>query len=356
MDIIEKFIRENCWRFPKGYPDINNLEDTKLLFELLKKEQLQEEEGEINYDEEIKKQLALVQDPENKRKLLKYMNALNVGEDKDDDKLEESIKVQLENRNIPKAYVDFIVLLAFKLKELSKLDAYLKNPTISYEDLETNSSLLTLTDPVPLSEAFKNRIIDLEGGRGVGKGEVAIVLFLRDAKIIGGRKDSDDAKGDVEIQGHAVEIKADKAQLVSFDIASYGSKPTAELKRIFGEDLEITSGTLWPNSVEQYYKNSEDKEEVLNLINKTIKTFYGGHSHVKAIKDSDLEQPSSLLTYLTDQLAISYLKGKNVLMLNTKTDNYILIESEEDYMTNRASGAIKILSFSDKFPRLTYNK
>jgi len=325
MDIIEKFIRENCWRFPKGYPDINNLEDTKLLFELLKKEQLQEEEGEINYDEEIKKQLALVQDPENKRKLLKYMNALNVGEDKDDDKLEESIKVQLENRNIPKAYVDFIVLLAFKLKELSKLDAYLKNPTISYEDLETNSSLLTLTDPVPLSEAFKNRIIDLEGGRGVGKGEVAIVLFLRDAKIIGGRKDSDDAKGDVEIQGHAVEIKADKAQLVSFDIASYGSKPTAELKRIFGEDLEITSGTLWPNSVEQYYKNSEDKEEVLNLINKTIKTFYGGHSHVKAIKDSDLEQPSSLLTYLTDQLAISYLKGKNVLMLNTKTDNYILI-------------------------------
>ena len=121
MDIIEKFIRENCWRFPKGYPDINNLEDTKLLFELLKKEQLQEEEGEINYDEEIKKQLTLVQDPENKRKLLKYMNALNVGEDKDDDKLEESIKVQLENRNIPKTYVDFIVLLAFKLKELSHI-------------------------------------------------------------------------------------------------------------------------------------------------------------------------------------------------------------------------------------------
>jgi hypothetical protein len=35
MDIIEKFIRENCWRFPKGYPDINNPEDKALLFELL---------------------------------------------------------------------------------------------------------------------------------------------------------------------------------------------------------------------------------------------------------------------------------------------------------------------------------
>jgi hypothetical protein len=353
MDIIEKFIRENCWRFPKGYPDINNPEDRKLLFELLEKQQLQEEEGDINYDEEIKKQLALVQDPENKRKLLKYMNALNVGEDKDDDQLEESIKRELEKRSIPKAYVDFIVLLAYKLKELSKLDAYLKNPTVSYEDLETKNSLVTLTAPIPLSETFKDKILNLEGGRGVGKGEVALVMFLKDAKIIGGTKGSDDAKGDVEVQGHAVEIKADKAQLVSFDIASYGTKPTAELKRIFGEDLELPSGTLWPNSVQQYYENSEDKEEVLSLINKMIKTFYGGHSHVKAVTDSDLEK-STLQTYLTDELAKSYLKGKNVLMLNTKTDNYILIESEEDYLTNRGNGKIKIIAFSDKFPRLAY--
>lgn len=40
MDIIEKFIRENCWKFPKGYPDINNPEDKKLLFKLLKEIQI----------------------------------------------------------------------------------------------------------------------------------------------------------------------------------------------------------------------------------------------------------------------------------------------------------------------------
>lgn len=40
MDIIEKFIRENCWRFPKGYPDINNSEDKKLLFKLLEEIQI----------------------------------------------------------------------------------------------------------------------------------------------------------------------------------------------------------------------------------------------------------------------------------------------------------------------------
>lgn len=40
MDIIEKFIRENCWRFSKGYPDINNSEDKRLLFKLLEEIQI----------------------------------------------------------------------------------------------------------------------------------------------------------------------------------------------------------------------------------------------------------------------------------------------------------------------------
>jgi hypothetical protein len=34
MDSIEQFILENCWRFPKGYPDINNEDDKDLLFNL----------------------------------------------------------------------------------------------------------------------------------------------------------------------------------------------------------------------------------------------------------------------------------------------------------------------------------
>lgn len=35
MDILEKFIRKVAYKFPKGYPDINNPEDKALLFELL---------------------------------------------------------------------------------------------------------------------------------------------------------------------------------------------------------------------------------------------------------------------------------------------------------------------------------
>ena len=42
MDLIEKFIKDNCWRFPKGYPDINNNQDI-LLLESLTNEILEEE-------------------------------------------------------------------------------------------------------------------------------------------------------------------------------------------------------------------------------------------------------------------------------------------------------------------------
>lgn len=35
MDILEKFIRKVAYKFPKGYPDMNNPEDRALLFELL---------------------------------------------------------------------------------------------------------------------------------------------------------------------------------------------------------------------------------------------------------------------------------------------------------------------------------
>lgn len=38
MDFIEKFIRENCWRFPKGYPDLDDEADRRLLFELFEAE------------------------------------------------------------------------------------------------------------------------------------------------------------------------------------------------------------------------------------------------------------------------------------------------------------------------------
>jgi len=45
MDILEKIIRENCWKFDKGYPD--SQEDINILKSLVKSQLQEQEEDEL---------------------------------------------------------------------------------------------------------------------------------------------------------------------------------------------------------------------------------------------------------------------------------------------------------------------
>lgn len=55
MDILEKFIRKVAYKFPKGYPDINNPEDRALLEQLIGEELILTEDDTTNFDELITK-------------------------------------------------------------------------------------------------------------------------------------------------------------------------------------------------------------------------------------------------------------------------------------------------------------
>jgi hypothetical protein len=48
MNVILKFLEHYSFRFPKGYPDMNNLEDKALLYEILEELNIQLEEGTLN--------------------------------------------------------------------------------------------------------------------------------------------------------------------------------------------------------------------------------------------------------------------------------------------------------------------
>ena len=49
MDILEKIIRENCWKFDKGYPDMDIPKDVALLNEIVEgyKYKIKEDESKI---------------------------------------------------------------------------------------------------------------------------------------------------------------------------------------------------------------------------------------------------------------------------------------------------------------------
>ena len=81
MDILEKFIRKVAYKFPKGYPDINNPEDRALLEELLGEKLILEVTE--NYDARIKQILGVDEIPRCKTPLQVGKNFSLTGEDQD---------------------------------------------------------------------------------------------------------------------------------------------------------------------------------------------------------------------------------------------------------------------------------
>jgi len=72
MDIIEKFLRQISYKFPKGYPDINNDQDKKMLFQLVNEAIKADNiliEATDSYDERIRSVLKVTEIPKCKTSL-----------------------------------------------------------------------------------------------------------------------------------------------------------------------------------------------------------------------------------------------------------------------------------------------
>ena len=58
MDILEQFIRDVAYKFPKGYPDMNDPKDKAMLFELaeifISEKQVLKEKVDIRLDKRIR--------------------------------------------------------------------------------------------------------------------------------------------------------------------------------------------------------------------------------------------------------------------------------------------------------------
>jgi hypothetical protein len=261
---------------------------------------------------------------------------------------EATVERILNEKKLAKEFVEFTTLLAHKHGILQEFSEYLQNPTINYSQLKSKVNLSDLFTLTNLPKTFINRLIHMQG-RGVGKGEVALISLIIGCENTGGRKG--EAKGDIKIGDQDIEIKVANAQLVPYDLAGYGSKPVAELKKILGKDLELNRGK-WTDDVQQYFAKSQSKGEILVRINKVIAAFYS--NKLPAISQDILEK-EGLTRYITDNLAKLYIgKGKHIMLIDQKSSAYMFIESYEQYLGAINSGAITISAFSDKLPRLEY--
>ena len=352
MDTLDIFLKKYSYKFPKGYPNMNNEHDILLMEGILSElgVDLQEQQLDIEFplDDEIKQLISTLDDYEVKKRILKMLKKANKKEDiYDEDEVKDSknsiLQILKDEKKLADNYANAIYRISLDLGEYKKLNAYLKNPTITI--LPESGNLEELFTPTFLSKDFITELIELYG-RSTGKGEMALITFLKGCTARGGKKEEN--TGDVKIGEKSIEIKQGNAfKLVPFEISKYGSKPSAYLKE--KTNLEFPSGELWPRTLQSYWKEEEVSTE---LINDIIKDFYG--NYVPKIEDQQLQISDGLLNHIADNLAKEYIEKSKPIMVISSNFPYTFkqINKYDDNYKNENN--LKISTFSDKFPRFAY--
>ena len=212
MNITDKLYTEWAWRTKTGIPDINNPEDKAILDNLIAEltRQIKEEEEKqaaISREEIVDLVASIADDAE----ALAYIKRYITGRPKQSNffKVANDAEITdstIEGANAPKALFGILS----DNDDLDNFENYTKAGQLLFSDLGSSGNLLSKLKSSSLSSDSISRIINFggyEGGRGVGKGEVALALFLKDVKMMTGEK------GDLNWNGKYLEVKGSKARL-----------------------------------------------------------------------------------------------------------------------------------------------
>ena len=343
MDILEKIIRENCWKFDKGYPDMDIPKDVALLNEIVEgyKYKIKEEEKKIS-----------------KADLVNLINDLDLDDDQITKLFDRTknfttyrpIKKTLDRKNynpiilkkfskeiqdliedLPKNEVDNFI------EYLQNIDNKINFPTNSTGNLFKTLAKTGVPDEV-VSKIIYHTSQD-EGKRGVGMGEVGMSLLF---KNVGS---STSGKGDLSIDGEEFEIKGTPATL--------GDKPY-NLLNVFNEKLgkyglDYSKGQRGlnnlPYDIVDAYKETEDKEQLkADFKDILVNDNKLGSAAVDArFKNIDFTDPESFNTEIGLMNFVRYAEkeGFNHFLVHDfgakgpNTGKYIYVSGSPEEMANQ---------------------
>ena len=354
MDILEKIIRENCWKFDKGYPD--SQEDINILKSLVKSQLQEQEEDELA---QLKAQLIkTIQDADDldDKEIRAYIKSIN----------NRGYKNNLTQKLADKGYT--ADRFKFGEKALDKINKdvdsadlsvyfdYLKNPK-SLKDIKPAGKF---HEELGLPQELVKSFVDIEpgadqGGSSIGKAELFLSLFFDD---IGNTADKIDpetgeikkAKGDNSWQGVGnLEVKGTGGRLGQQ--AGRGLDAVSIFKTLVSDLLPEDRVDSFISEHEQYYTMSksisalykeakengvgenEIQSKIIDALDKVYWNQGMASNYFKTEKDfTDLEEITKNLLKLN---AESYSKVKGVdaiLFIDTAAgQNKYIIVKKEDY-------------------------
>lgn len=332
MSITDKLVTEWAFRCKKGYPDMNNPDDMKILKEIyseygiVMEEEKPEEEVSLSVDD-IKKILGDIQsDQDAIAYIYKYIKGRSRNTELQTvlDKANINAKT-ISGVNAPKAIFD---ILAHN-DDLENFINYVKSSEhLNYTSLKKEGNLVDKLATTGISKKSIEELIGLggfEGGRGVGKGEIALALLVDDLKMR-------DSSGDLDWNGNYVEVKGSGGRMGGRDTKI--SESSRLIKRYRQANPPIESKRLHeiiPALLQQGVPKEELRKESEELVN----SLYPKGKGSSYITTENLDNPKELRVAFQKAYFNNYINTEGVdhlMMINTtaaKLGKYINLPVSE---------------------------
>jgi hypothetical protein len=258
MDSITTFLNKISYKFPKGYPDMNNPKDKNLLFEIITG--VVKENEEIDIDEvrsEIESLIKNISDPEELKQIAKY--AKNVG-------FGNSMKKHLADKNLSSKDILFFQSLLSELGKTGDFAKLSENPPTF--DLTKNNYFDQIPgfDNTDLKSLYSDMKDSIQGTVSLGPGEAFLSVFFNNVKKA-------ESKGDLNIGGKEVELKSRTGASGAMVAPKYVVRGKAddiikEMEKLINTfDLEDVQkeelknlirpkGTSWPYKIDKLFKSA----------------------------------------------------------------------------------------------------
>ena len=382
MDTLDKFLKQYSYKFNKGYPDINNPKDKKMLFEFVHKLTEQEEIESINdlkvdiildpeqeageiedKKDDLLDLLKSVTDKKSKDKItlfiknLEYIDKVNHYLDKKnfDDIEEILVKAFIDRNNQYKIFYEYLPKM------------------INYSNLPSNGNLIQIMSKYGFDEKFLSDLLKRDyqaGGKGVGPGELFLVTLLKDT-YKGGKGDvqvkATDETGVIIAGGKEIEIKATGAQLSVFSRSDTFSNNFYKWLKQYNKSYfeKFKEGKMRvPYRLENLI-NSLSSDEVSKFLKDFTPYFTSIYSVRvditpalnKAINNNKFDG-NIFEIEMAKILATAYIEKENIegfLFLDKKSGNFDTFSSSE-VISNIGGGKLEVSAYSDMSPRLRLKK
>lgn len=344
MSVIDKIVNEWAFRCKKGYPDMNDPNDMKILKEIYSEygivleEEKPKEEPVYSADDLI----TLLQDKKADldsafiQKM--YHTIITKGQ-----KLGSQIAATLQQKGLEASSNEIFSIINQYAGLEQYLSDFFKNEKkqVTIEQLKAGTDIVSTTmQATGLPEGFLNTLIKsgkaTEGGKGVGEGEALLALVGRGGKKL--------KVGDVEIEDKEIEVKGTGGRLIG------RAEPLTDLYKNLTQ-LGVPARRGGKEAVHTYIPyilatKPDVEKEVRKLLQKEFNT--------KPEVDLTSEQSvySSMLEWYVDYFLNNEAKAVDYILVLLGREYRLY--TKEEFKEAALSGTLKFKNFSatNKSPQI----